>query len=110
MVLLFVPEKVGSASNHTKNMMQNLDTLAAAAMARAFSRRDPWDEFRLETSSLFIQLLKGEWNGLRSHEIKKSRGTGQTVAIICFHCVLLYLLIFAPRFPAAIGCCVVWRV
>lgn len=36
-----------------------MDTLAAAAMVRTFSRRDPWDEFKLEMSSLFMQLLDG---------------------------------------------------
>lgn len=38
---------------------QNMETLAAAAMVRAFSRRDPWDEFKLETSALFMLLLQG---------------------------------------------------
>ncbi|KFM25589.1 hypothetical protein F751_2431 [Auxenochlorella protothecoides] len=37
---------------------QNMETLAAAAMVRAFSRRDPWDEFKLETSALFMLLLQ----------------------------------------------------
>ncbi|KFM25591.1 Protein translocase subunit SecA [Auxenochlorella protothecoides] len=40
------------------DFLKNMETLAAAAMVRAFSRRDPWDEFKLETSALFMLLLQ----------------------------------------------------
>lgn len=85
--------------------VQNLETLAAAAMARAFSRRDPWDEFRLEASVLFMQLLKGAGGG----DVVQATHPHLRGAFYVQELYMTRYRSIQPRFPAPACGGLVWR-